>query len=89
MDWLERASCRGEDPELFFPVGGSGSGPTVLQSDEAKTVCAGCPVRRQCLDWAVDAGPVDGIWGGTTEVERRAMRRRHVPHARRPAATAA
>jgi WhiB family redox-sensing transcriptional regulator len=60
------------DPELFFPV--SNSGPTLRQIDEAKAVCGGCPVAEQCLDWAVRMGLVDGIWGGTTEMERRAMR---------------
>lgn len=72
MEWRERAACLRVDPELFFPV--SNSGPTLRQIDEAKAVCGGCPVAEQCLDWAVRVGLVDGIWGGTTEMERRAMR---------------
>jgi WhiB family redox-sensing transcriptional regulator len=47
-----------------------------VQTDDAKAVCRRCPVMAHCLEWAVDAGPVDGIWGGTTEGERRALRRR-------------
>ncbi|WP_171107978.1 MULTISPECIES: WhiB family transcriptional regulator [unclassified Streptomyces] len=72
--WRERAACLRVDPDLFFPIG---SGDLTLeQIDEAKAVCGRCPVVEQCLDWAVRAGHVEGIWGGSTESERRAMRRR-------------
>jgi WhiB family redox-sensing transcriptional regulator len=93
MDWRERALCRGEDPELFFPIGNPDSGPAAIQTDEAKAVCRRCPVRAQCLAWAVAADTVEGIWGGTTEEERRAMRRHRartpgvVEPARTPGAT--
>lgn len=69
MYWRERAACLHEDPDLFFPI--SSSGPTLRQIDEAKAVCGRCPVVRQCLDWAVRAGRVEGVWGGTTESERK------------------
>ncbi|MFE6871793.1 WhiB family transcriptional regulator [Kitasatospora sp. NPDC057692] len=75
MNWRESARCRGVDPELFFPIGSGTSFPTLVQSDEAKAVCGRCPVARQCLDWALDAAPVEGVWGGTTEAERRVLRR--------------
>ncbi|MGW2387857.1 WhiB family transcriptional regulator [Streptomyces sp. NPDC001658] len=78
MDWRVRGLCLSEDPDLFFPVGSVNSGPATLQADEAKSVCRRCPVTRQCLAWAVETGPVEGIWGGTTEGEHRAMRRRSV-----------
>ncbi|MDD1062702.1 WhiB family transcriptional regulator [Streptomyces cocklensis] len=84
MDWRAQGLCLREDPDLFFPVGGINSGLAVLQTDEAKAVCRRCPVTRQCLAWAIDVGPVEGIWGCTTEGERRAMRQRS---AREPAAT--
>ncbi|MEU6422487.1 WhiB family transcriptional regulator [Streptomyces spiralis] len=84
MDWRERALCQGEDPDLFFPIGNVNSGPVAIQTDEAKSVCRRCPVTEQCLAWAMDADPVEGIWGGTTEGERRAMRWRTV---RTPEAT--
>ncbi|MDX3384636.1 WhiB family transcriptional regulator [Streptomyces niveiscabiei] len=74
MDWSGSAACRGMDPELFFPIG-SGGVAAVAQVAEAKEVCAHCPVAGRCLAWALDAGPVDGIWGGTTEGERRALLR--------------
>lgn len=72
-DWTERAACRGLDPELFYPVGSSG--PAVEQVDAAKAVCAGCPVRTECLDWALRTGEAHGVWGGTTPEERRFLRR--------------
>ncbi|MEU5893311.1 WhiB family transcriptional regulator [Streptomyces sp. NPDC047461] len=74
MSWRERAACRDVDPDLFFPIGTAGL--TLVQIDEAKAVCARCPVRERCLRWALDVGQVEGIWGGTTESERRATRRR-------------
>ncbi|MET9353145.1 WhiB family transcriptional regulator [Streptomyces sp. NPDC006617] len=89
MDWRERAICLGTDPDLFFPIGDSTSGPTLLQIHEAKAVCRRCPVRQQCLDWALETDAVEGIWGGTTEQERRASKRRLVRRSRNaPAAVA-
>jgi len=77
VNWRERALCRGDDPDMFFPIGNTTRGPGLKQTDAAKAVCGRCPVVRQCLDWAMEA-PVEGIWGGTTESERRAARRRLV-----------
>ncbi|MEU1621071.1 WhiB family transcriptional regulator [Streptomyces sp. NPDC008238] len=74
MNWREAAACSEEDPELFFPISGSGLG--MVQIGEAKAVCHRCPVRERCLEWALGAGPMEGVWGGTTEAERRAMQRR-------------
>lgn len=73
-DWQHRAACRDEDPELFFPVGKSG--PAVLQIKEAKAVCNQCPVLGGCRQWALDTGQDFGVWGGLSEDERRAARRR-------------
>ena len=67
-DWRHRAACRDEDPELFFPV--SEVGPGARQAAEAKAVCARCPVRSRCLDYAIDNGLDHGVFGGTTERER-------------------
>ena len=74
MDWRHRSICRDEDPELFFPVGTSG--PALLQIAEAKTVCRRCPVVPECLAWAFESGQDTGVWGGMSEAERRAQRRR-------------
>lgn len=73
-DFRDFAACRTEDPELFFPI--SDMGPGARQVAEAKAVCARCPVRTDCLDYAIDAGLDHGIFGGQTERERRALLRR-------------
>ncbi|MEU1184629.1 WhiB family transcriptional regulator [Streptomyces sp. NPDC005820] len=72
-DWRQHAACRHEDPDLFFPIGTSG--PALMQTQQAKAVCRRCPVRQQCLDRAMDTDQTLGVWGGTTEAERRALRR--------------
>jgi WhiB family transcriptional regulator, redox-sensing transcriptional regulator len=71
-DWHEDAACRGADPDLFFPI--STTGAALRQIEQAKRICRNCPVRIQCLAWAVDNGVTDGVWGGTTEDERRIIR---------------
>ena len=73
-DFRERAVCRDEDPELFFPVGTSG--PALLQIVQAKSVCRRCPVVNECLTFALENGEDAGVWGGMSEDERRALRRR-------------
>jgi WhiB family redox-sensing transcriptional regulator len=70
-DWRQRAACRDEDPELFFPL--SEVGPGVRQADRAKALCARCPVAPRCLEYALGNGLDHGIFGGTTETERRAL----------------
>ncbi|KOV92012.1 MULTISPECIES: WhiB family transcriptional regulator [Streptomyces] len=74
VDWQARSVCRDEDPELFFPIGETG--PSALQIEEAKAVCALCPVVEPCLRWAMDTREVYGIWGGTTEADRRLLHHR-------------
>ncbi len=66
--WVLRANCVGIDAELFFPDRGE---PT----RHAKAVCAGCEVRAECLDYALETGKMLGVWGGTSERERRSLRR--------------
>jgi WhiB family transcriptional regulator, redox-sensing transcriptional regulator len=72
-DWRHRAACRDEDPELFFPVSEIGLGARDV--DRAKAICARCPVRAQCLEYALDNALDYGVFGGTTETERRELRR--------------
>jgi WhiB family redox-sensing transcriptional regulator len=76
MDGSERAACLCEEPELFFPIGNSG--PALTQIEEAKAVCNRCPVIDACLGFALENGMTAGVWGGLTEDERRALRRRTV-----------
>lgn len=74
--WMASGACHGIDPELFFPI--SATGRAVPQIDSAKAICGRCPVRQNCLSYALLTMP-DGIWGGTTREERIAMRLRLVP----------
>lgn len=73
MDWRQKAACIGEDPELFFPVGTTG--PALEQAERAKAICQRCDVINECLQWALDTNQDAGVWGGTSEEERRALRR--------------
>jgi len=71
-NWRERASCRSLAPDLFFPLGTTGS--AVAQIAAAKVVCAKCPVRSACLEFSFVTNQEAGVWGGHTEEERRRMR---------------
>ncbi|PKK16117.1 WhiB family transcriptional regulator [Thermomonospora sp. CIF 1] len=72
--WTDYAICRGVDPELFYPI--NYTVPVMAEQVEAaKAICGNCPVKAECLDWALRAGEPDGIWGGTTPEERRYIRR--------------
>lgn len=68
-DWWEAAACRTADPDIFFSV--SAVGPGREEITRAKAVCAACRVRRECLQFAIATRQVHGVWGGTTEEERR------------------
>lgn len=74
MDWRQSALCREQDPELFFPIGTTG--PAAVQVDEAKAVCRRCPVLDSCLTWALETAQDAGVWGGTSEDDRRMLKRR-------------
>lgn len=67
-EWFDKATCSTTDPESFFPTKGE-------QPNSAKRVCSRCPVRRDCLQFALDNAEPYGIWGGLTERERRALRK--------------
>ncbi len=66
--WSERAICPGEDPDLFFPSRGD-------PGTRAKQICANCPVRLDCLKYAIEADEF-GIWGGLDQQERRNLLRK-------------
>jgi WhiB family redox-sensing transcriptional regulator len=82
--WRQHSLCRDTDPDLFFPVGTTGQ--ALVQIDNAKAVCRQCPVQAECLEYALSTNQDSGIWGGTSEEERRKLRRAWV--ARQRAATA-
>jgi len=71
-DWQERALCAQTDPEAFYPdKGGS--------TRDAKRICQGCDVRAECLEYALAHDERFGIWGGTSERERRKLKKRVTP----------
>lgn len=69
-EWVEDAVCAQTDPEVFFPPR-SGGAPT--QEADALRVCAGCPVREQCLQYSIETRQWWGIWGGVSQRKRRKM----------------
>jgi len=81
-DWRAAGACRSADPELFFPIA-TGVAVTATQVMKAQRICAGCGVRQQCLDFAMQNGEVHGVWGGTTPEERVRARRALMRRARR------
>ena len=82
-DWRDLASCRDTDPDLFFPVGTTG--PAIEQIENAKAVCGQCDAQTACLEYALTTNQDSGVWGGTSEEERRQLRKLYVAHQRRTA----
>ena len=72
-DWRRSAACRNTEPDLFFPVGTTG--PAVDQIAAAKRVCHACDALEPCLDFALATNQESGVWGGTSEEERRKLRK--------------
>lgn len=71
--WRSQAICRDTDPDLFFPIGTTGQ--ALVQIDRAKEVCGVCPVKSDCLEYALETNQDSGIWGGLDEEQRRNIRR--------------
>jgi WhiB family redox-sensing transcriptional regulator len=74
--WREQAACRGANLDVFFPDRGESAEP-------ARQVCARCPVRQPCLDYAISSQISHGVWGGLAERERRALATGRVRSVRR------
>jgi len=72
-DWRKVAACRHTEPDLFFPVGTTG--PAIEQIEAAKRVCRACEAIEPCLEFALATNQESGIWGGTSEEERRKLRK--------------
>lgn len=79
-DWRLDAACKDVGTEGFFPVGQTGD--ALHETARAKSVCATCPVRTECLAFAVTTNQEYGVWGGADEEERRIIRRRWRRHGR-------
>ena len=84
--WRDLALCRNTDPDLFFPVGTTGT--ALVTIDHAKQVCGSCDVSGECLDFALETNQDSGIWGGLSEEERRVIRRRRAAEVRAARAAA-
>lgn len=69
--WRDLAACLGFDSDVFFPEDMDAEAVA-----RAKEVCASCPVTIHCLEWALETNQTEGIWGGFTRFERRAVKRR-------------
>lgn len=67
--WMRLGNCRRETPATFFPSDGTGV-------DIARDICATCPVKKPCLDYALQHHIDHGVWGGCSERERRRIRKR-------------
>ena len=66
--WRDYAACVGMDPDIFFvPRGGT--------NEPARRVCARCPVRADCLEFALANNEYLGVWGGSSEQDRRRIKR--------------
>lgn len=77
--WREAAACLEVDVDVtFFP-----DREDVEAIAKAKAVCATCPVADECLTWAIESNQPEGIWGGHTPKERRALRRRWLEEIKR------
>jgi WhiB family redox-sensing transcriptional regulator len=63
-DWMAQGNCHDEPPSTFFPSDGVGV-------EVAKRICATCPVAAECLEYALDNRIDHGVWGGTSERQRR------------------
>ena len=82
-EWRRTAACRDTDPDLFFPVGTTG--PAIEQIETAKAVCRQCDSQAACLEYAIATNQDSGIWGGTSEEERRKLRKQYANRGRRTA----
>lgn len=83
-DWRGVSACRDTDPDLFFPVGTTG--PALDQIASAKAVCDTCAAKEPCLEFALTTNQDSGVWGGTSEEERRKIRRAWAAEQRKRAA---
>jgi WhiB family redox-sensing transcriptional regulator len=76
--WRARAACKGPETALFFPPGSAErKDEREARERRAKAICHECPVKRECLEYALGVGEMHGIWGGLNEAERRGRRGSH------------
>jgi WhiB family redox-sensing transcriptional regulator len=73
-DWIRdpRRACANVDPDIFFPD--TSNANTLIK--QARAICAACPFRVDCAEYAISEPMIKGVWGGTTEIDRRRIRHR-------------
>ncbi len=80
LSWRKVAACRDTSPELFFPIGTTGQ--AIDQIEAAKLVCMSCPAQEPCLEFALSTNQDSGVWGATSEEDRRHLRRTYLSRRR-------
>ena len=76
--WTDHAVCGNRQDDLFFPVGNRSTDDLDDQTEKAFAYCRRCPVKTQCLEWALESGQGFGIWGGVRLDDLSAGRRREL-----------
>lgn len=76
--WWASASCAGLDSRVFYAAGRG----STTQVQQAKRICANCPVKKECADYAITHGEYYGVWGGMSQQELRQKRRRFTSKAK-------
>jgi WhiB family transcriptional regulator, redox-sensing transcriptional regulator len=76
-NWLHDAACRGMELSIFYRPDNERGASARRHDLRAKAICADCPVRRSCLEWALATPEPYGVWGGMTPDERRQLQTRH------------
>ena len=73
-EWQQHGLCRAGDSEVFFPPMHFEHKPErEAREAKAKSICSGCPVRIECLTWALEVREPHGVWGGASEGDRKQM----------------
>jgi WhiB family redox-sensing transcriptional regulator len=80
-DWRTLGACRDSDPNLFFPIGTTGTGATQIR--QAVAICSACSIQEECLQYALETNQEAGIWGGHPEDDRRRLRKRWLAERRK------
>ncbi len=76
-DWMDSAACKTYPTRVFYQELGAGG----YCYDQARTICSSCPVKPECLNYALDINEKEGFWGGASPHERRLIQKRRLKDA--------
>ncbi|WP_424810333.1 WhiB family transcriptional regulator [Rhodococcus sp. 27YEA15] len=82
-NWQLEGRCRYLNPDVFFGRNNEERGVRIRRERAAKDICDSCPVQMRCLEYAIDSGERYGVWGGTSETDRRDLLRSAKPRTTR------